>query len=274
MLHSGPPLKSAISSTLQDIDPQFSPDGRRIAFGSDRSGKGNDIWVANPDGTNAVQLTEGGDRWRGSPRWSPDGRWIAFDGESEDRHWDIFVVDAAGGQPRRLTPYPSDEHLPSWSRDGRWIYFSSNQTGRFEIWRMPSAGGRGVQVTDKGGFKPCESWDGRNLYYDKYEGTALFVRSLSGGQERQILGLESVSSRSFVVMEDGVYYITRDVEGGPDFYKLIFLDLATKERRVLNRFESRNPFGLCVSPDRKTFLYAGTAPGSTGVDLMLIENFR
>ena len=88
--------------------------------------------------------------------------------QSENGHWDIFVVDAAGGQSRRLTPYPSDELQPSWSRDGSWIYFSSSRTGQSEVWRMPAGGeGKGEQVTDKGGHYPLESWDGKTIYYSK-----------------------------------------------------------------------------------------------------------
>jgi Tol biopolymer transport system component len=272
-LGAGAPRKSAISSTRQDYDAQFSPDGRKIAFASDRSGRGGEVWVSNGDGTNPVQLTDGVYRGRGSPRWSPDSRWIAFDGQSEDGHWDIFVIDAAGGQPRRLTPYPTDEHLPSWSRDGKWIYFSSNRTGRFEVWRMPSTGGEGMQVTDNGGYTAFESWDGKNLYYVKYEAeNLLFTRSLSGGPERQILG--SVFSRNFFPVEDGVFYVARASKDVPRIFELSHLDVASGRSRVLNRFEGGSVFALSVSPDRKTFLYSGTAPESTGTDLMLIENFR
>ena len=74
------------SSTELEWGPQFSPDGKRIAFESDRSGP-QEIWVANPDGTHAIQLTHFG-RHSGSPSWSLDGRWISFDAynsESGDR---------------------------------------------------------------------------------------------------------------------------------------------------------------------------------------------
>jgi Tol biopolymer transport system component len=266
---AGAPTKNFISSTLRDYNPQFSPDGKRIAFSSNRSGT-HEIWVSNRDGSNPVQFTDGLARYQGTPRWSPDSRWIAFDSQGEDEHWDIYVIDAAGGQPRRFTPYPSDEAVPSWSRDGKWVYFASNRSGRHEIWRIPAAGGESVQVTDNGGYVAFESWDGKTLYYTKDTGAGgpLFAKSLAGGPERQIL--DSVVSRAFVVVEDGIYHIARtDKEGA---YPLQFFDFATGKSRVLTTIEGQREPGLAVSPDRKTVLFSVSKP--INYDLMLIENFR
>ena len=73
----------AISSTKWDIAPQFSPDGHRVAFASSRSGT-LEIWVADPDGSNAVQLTSMGAA-PGFPRWSPDGNSIVFHSDPQGR---------------------------------------------------------------------------------------------------------------------------------------------------------------------------------------------
>ena len=58
-----------VASSFADYGPSFSPDGRRIAFESSRSGEAEEIWVADPDGSNMVQLTGGPVDWRGEPRW-------------------------------------------------------------------------------------------------------------------------------------------------------------------------------------------------------------
>ena len=259
-----------LSSTHSELDPQFSPDGKRIAFSTNRSGKGSELWAANKDGTNLVRLTEGTGRMLGSPRWSPDSRWIAFDAQGEDGHWDIYLIDAAGGQPRRLTPQPSDEVLPSWSRNGKWIYFTSNSSGRYEVMRMPDGGGESVQITHDGGFEAWESWDGKTLYYTKRSGSPLFARPLAGNEERQIL--ESVRLLSFAVVENGIYHIVRRGPRGSFGFEIRFLDLATGKDQVLNSVDLRPVQGLTVSPDRKTILYSAVA--ASNADLMLVENFR
>ena len=269
---AGGAAKNFISSTLFDANPQFSPDGKRIAFASNRAGGGIEIWVCSQNGSNPVQLTNGLGRHQATPRWSPDSRQIVFSSQGEDGHWDTYVIDAAGGQPRRLTPYPSDEHVPSWSRDGQWIYFASNRSGDFEIWRIPAAGGESVQVTDNGGYAALESWDGKTLYYTKDPSfvlsAPLFAKPLAGGSEWQIL--DSVVSWAFFVVENGIYHIARADKDGA--YPLQFFDFTTRKSRLLTRIESQPFLGLTVSPDRKTVLFSVSKP--INHDLMLIENFR
>jgi len=105
-----------IESTRLDTNPQYSPNGSRIAFTSERTGK-YQIWVADADGSTATQLTHR-DAWFGSPRWSPDGRYIAYDGvDGPDRKGDVYVMPAGGGAERRITPEASHEQVPSWSRE-------------------------------------------------------------------------------------------------------------------------------------------------------------
>jgi len=117
-----------VSSTQNEYAARLSPDGRRIAFVSDRSGP-EEIWVANADGSQPVQLTSFG-WYSDAPCWSPDGRWIAFESHSLEGRWDIWVMDAAGGTPRQLTKGPGSFHVPSFSHDGRWVYFYGTLAGQ------------------------------------------------------------------------------------------------------------------------------------------------
>ena len=145
-----------LSSTRTDCNPQYSPDGTKIAFESSRSGT-SEIWVSEADGSNAYQLTSLGAPVSGFPRWSPDGKQIVFHSRPKGQA-DIFAIDVAGGMPRQLTDNSSDEITPSWSRDGRWIYFSSRRAGELaEIWKIPPQGGSAVRVTHAGGSVPFES---------------------------------------------------------------------------------------------------------------------
>ncbi len=260
-----------IVSSLIDYNPQFSPDGRRIAFESSRTGESEEIWVAEADGSNPVQLTHNLGRHQGTPRWSPDGRWIAFDSQGQDGHCDIYVMDANGGNPRRFTQGPGDEHMPFWSRDGKWVYFYSDRTNSYEIWRMPFAGpGRPVeeQVTRNGGYAGFESSDGATLFFTKGASSPLFALPLDGGPERQVL--EWVTLIAFFPVEDGIYYIGRRTEKGQ--YPLQFFRFSSGASEVLTNIDGVVYQGLAVSPDRTRILFSKTV--AYGANVMMIENFR
>lgn len=277
---AGPPT-TLIASTYADQDPQISPDGRQVAFKSNRtdSGAHRQIWVTDFTGGNPVRLTnfEAGS---GAPRWSPDGLRIVFHSDVNGNH-DIFVVDADGGAPRPLITDPTEELHPRWSGDGRWIYFCSLRSGEYQLWKMPVSGGEAIQVTRKGGLAAEESKDGAYLYYTKLESdTSLWRVPTAGGEEVQVI--ESlVSWNSFSVQSDGIYYVLRTPRAGPDaepqrpfqvrFYR--FADKATQTVASLEDYKE----GLSVSPDRRTLFFekiADRSPTKSGTDLMLIENFR
>lgn len=271
MLDNGVAARSPLSSTFMDTNPQFSPDGTRVAFTSNRSGT-SEVWVANRDGSNLVKLTES--RWSGTPRWSPDGKLIVYDSLLENGKWNVYVIGASGGHPRPAVADAADDSAPSFSRDGKWIYFESNRDKRAEIYRVPAIGGNAVRVTDDGGYVAFESVDGRSIYYTKtaphLAPTPLFVRALDGGMERKVL--DEVWCRGFLPVERGVYYIGSD--SGRRGLEIRLFDPATNRSTPVWKIERQvtgNSLGLTVSPDGKTFLYSSS---STTADLMLVEGFR
>jgi WD40 repeat protein len=144
-----------IASTQLEEAPQYSPDGRRIAFSSTRGTVAGEIWVCESDGSGCFQLTALGHSC-GTPRWSPDGGQVAFDAAAEG-HGDVYAIDVETRVPRRLTHTSAEEAVPSWSRDGRWIYFASDRSGSWQVWRMLAEGGTAVQVTRGGGFAAFET---------------------------------------------------------------------------------------------------------------------
>jgi Tol biopolymer transport system component len=109
-----------IASTRSEFNPQYSPDGKRIAFASDRSGN-IEVWMCEADGSNPVQVSDMGHS--GSPRWSPDSQRIVIDSVAADGNWQLFMANAHGGRPQRMTKNPANDMRPSWSQDGKWIYF-------------------------------------------------------------------------------------------------------------------------------------------------------
>jgi serine/threonine protein kinase/Tol biopolymer transport system component len=257
------------SSTGDDRNPQFSPDGKRIVFESRRLGKGSQLWVANADGTNPAPLEEGIEGIGGSPRWSPDSRWIVFDGQGEDGRSGISVVEAEGGRPRRLT---APGALPSWSQNGNWIYFTREGTWRIATpGGIPTAAATPEMITANGG-NPLESPDGKTLYYRNR--SVLLARPVQGGPEREVLNsMVPNAIHQYFPVKDGVYYIARPDPHRPFALEIRFRELATGKDKMLIPFEAQQGMGLSVSPDRKTILYSAALP-SDGDDLRLIKNFR
>ncbi len=255
--------KMLIGSTYEDRFPQYSPDGHRIAFQSNRSGN-VEVWTCDADASNCQQLTSFGGPVCGAPRWSPDGHWLALDSRSDGQP-EIYLIAADGGAPRRMTHHAANDILPSWSRDGRWIYFASDRGGRYELWKMPKEGGQALQVTRSGGYSSFESPDGRNVYYTKWVlngWSSLFRMPAEGGEEIQILPEAGVT---FSVTAKGIYF-------APDRKTIQFLDLATGKVSTLAALDKRMWGGLCVSPDDAYVVWSQTDRSSR--DLMLVEGFR
>ena len=260
---AGPP-SLFISSSRSEEAPQFSPDGSKIVFTTNRSGS-TEVWVCDRDGSNAVQLTSLGAGVTGSPHWSPDGKRIVFDSTTEGQ-FEIYDINSNGGPPRRLTDHPATDALASFSRDGRFIYFSSNRTGRYEIWRMPAGGGNLVQLTHNGGRNPVEVPGGGVIYYERL--AQLWKIASEGGEETKVL--DSVGFINYDVTDRGIYFIQR--QGTEERPVIRFYSFASKSVTPVVTLNCMIDVGLTVARDGRSLLY--TQLDNAGSDLMLIENFR
>ena len=258
--------KILVASNRISETPQYSPDGRKLAFQSNRSGEMG-IWTCDADGSNCVELTAFGNTTGGTPRWSPDSQWIAFDsrvaGQSQ-----IYVIQADGGGQRRMTNDSADDITPSWSRDGRWIYFASDRSGRMETWKIPAAGGAPVEVTQAGGGPAFESVDGAFLYYFKYvvwgtDPAPLFRMPVEGGAEVSVLP-RVANWGSFGVAAKAIYFT-------PDGNTIQRLELSTRKLSTLASME-KGFYGLSVSPDEAFVVWSQFDRESR--ELMLVEGFR
>ena len=260
---SGDPTFPVIASTAFDTDMQFSPDGTRIAFASERSGH-SEIWVSNRDGSQANKLTSfaGGGRVRrvGSPAWSADGKLIAFDTQGTTTgKWNLHIVAADGGGPAKpLTSDAFNDVGPSWSIDGQWIYFGSDRTraGDWQIWKMPSSGGTAEQVTFGGGREPVVSWDGRRVYYAKPPPIqGIWAVPAEGGQEVQVVSRGR--ALNFDVAENGIFLM--DVSAKPQATVEMF-SFATQQLETVARLAPGVRFTPAayfrVTRDGSSMLYA------------------
>jgi len=254
------------ASTLHDEAADFSSDGKRIAFSSNRSGS-REIWVADITGDHALALTTFGGPVAGTARWSPDDRLIAFDARP-DGNSEVYVVPSGGGAIRQITKSPGDDGRPFWSPDGRSIYFSSDRSGQNQIWRVPADGGDPVQITKEGGTWGATTRDGQWIYYG------------SGATMGRIRRLHPDGSGDAVVVDGNIFAFTTTAHG------LWFVQIINTQGIVLRMFRFADnktidvakidfvptPVGMSVSPDERYVLL--TRPDTSGSDLFLVNGFR
>jgi Tol biopolymer transport system component/DNA-binding winged helix-turn-helix (wHTH) protein len=253
---------SSTSDTDQGPGPQFSPDGQKLAYMSDRSGT-MEIWIANRDGGNPFQLTAVGGA--GTPRWSPDSGAIVFDVGSNTGPKIVFV-NLRDAMPQTL----ADGVCPSFSRDGKWIYFASARLGDWQVWKVPSEGGSPVQVTRHGGHAALESIDGQWIFYAKnpMAEPEVWRIPVRGGEESPVPQVRPGTWASWQVTKHGILFV------GPSLghqAALSFYDFAHQRTTTLAVLK-RTPFWLGATTDGK--LVAFDQPGQEQSQAMLVDNFR
>ncbi len=138
-----------------DTSPSWSPDGAKLAFASDRDGD-YEIYVMNVDGTEVVRLTEN-EASDASPSWSPDGAKLAFTSD-RDGDYEIYVMNVDGTDVVRLTNNDASDGSPSWSPDGAQLAFHSDRDGGYEIYVMNADGSDVVRLTSNEAYDSGPSW--------------------------------------------------------------------------------------------------------------------
>jgi len=237
-----------------DSQPRFSPDGKKIAFLSDRSGAEN-VWLADADGSNPKQLSKGRNQLFCSPSWTPDGQYVLVSKSSESiGTFSLWMYHKDGGSGVHVGP--PDPPLPQpdsqepvrprqnklgavASPDGRYIYYSV-RTGSFgynttfPIWqvaRFDRESSETSTITNAQGsaMRPVLSPDGKSLIFaTRHETkTALRVRDLETGEERWLLYP--------VTRDDQESRATRDIMPGYAFMpdgKSLIVPIGGKIHRV------------------------------------------
>ena len=261
---------SALVSEKGDkMRPELSPDGKKIAFESNRLGFW-DIWTCDVNLAACDQVTSLHGT-AGRARWSPDGRSIAFEFHPRERS-EIYIAEVPGGMPHLVPTITGADNLsPSWSSDGRWLYFASKRGSEaFQIWRIPAQGGSPTRLTNNGGISPVESSDGRFLYYCKFEQGGIWRMPVGGGDETEVLSdVEGGAWPNWALSPEGIYFLP-----SRKFPKatIEFFEFATGKTFPIWRLEREVGWGLGLSRDGKSIVYLQNEFAES--DIMLVKNFR
>jgi Tol biopolymer transport system component len=223
-----------IASSRQERHPRYSPEGKKIAFISLRSGNWQ-LWVCDSDGANTVQLTSFERGEVRKPEWSNDGREIEFKSNAEGS-FRYYAIDASGGVPRKLDASTvsvaarlSDTAQVARSPDGRFLYFGRDGS----IWREPAKGG--------------------------------------ADSARKLFSFDGIIPEAGLAVDRwGVYFVAKPSSERPG--EMMFYRFPNGPVSRVEGVESPSFYGSSVSPDGRYLLY--TKFTATGSDLMLVEDFR
>jgi Tol biopolymer transport system component len=256
---------SRLNPSLQsDTDPQFSPDGQKIVFASDRSGS-SEIWTSRADASGLTQLTHERKASSGGLAWSPDGTRVAF-----ARMGRIFLLAVTGGGLRDTGEWGGH---PTWSRDGEWIYFFTTRTGQGEIWKLPAGGGAAMPVIRGGVLVARESFDGRSLYFSKLREKGVWRVPIGGGAAVRVVdSLAPEMAGYWAVAREGIYWMRLNSR---KTWELVFYNEGTKRESVVPGVQGQPAawaWGMALGPDGRSLVLADMLV--RGADVMLVENFR
>ncbi|HTL04531.1 MAG TPA: amidohydrolase family protein [Gemmatimonadales bacterium] len=186
------------SGIAHDMEPRFSPDGKRIVFVSDRSGDDN-LWILSLDGKDTLQLTKGVDNAYLSPEWTPDGDYIVAAKEtpfSSNRLWLYNVHGGHGLQLSGSAPSTLRQMGPAFGPNGRYIWFEQRAGAwqynavmpQYQIAIYDRETGTRTTMSSRYGsaFRPALSPDGKWITFGSRHDaeTGLRIRELASGEEK------------------------------------------------------------------------------------------
>ena len=236
-------------STANEAQPRYSPDGRLLAFRSERSGA-SEIWLADADGGNPRQLTHIGASIAGYPRWSPDSNFLVVHARRPDEG-QIYTIRAADGVIRQITNESPGFADASFSRDGKTIYMLRDRASAPQLYR--------ASVTTLAleplwqGCCAMEAPERDLLLYAKFEQRGIYSRALSGdvlkNPESRLLEDYAPLHARFAPVDDGIYYVGCTPSGQPRAFR--FYSFASGQSVDIAPTPPNYSADISVSPDQQ-----------------------
>jgi Tol biopolymer transport system component len=269
LLHPNAAPAQMYTSTLEQNAAQYSPDGKRVAFDSARSGLWS-VWMADTDGNNLVQISHEGPA--GFPRWSPDSQKVAFQMKDRNGLVGVYLADVSDRVPHKLATNVHETTDPEWSHDGKWIYFRGYEGVGHQFYRCPVQGGdAAILAASQDIIEPIESADGKILYFPSRNVNALIMMlplDRADAAPQPVAGMPNLSvEHQWAVVTSGIYFVPQTAPRTICFY-----DFATGHTREIFKTDRELSDGISVSPDGRYMLYSQLDENNSNI--MLVNNFH
>jgi Tol biopolymer transport system component len=227
-----------------NLVPAWTPDGKRIAFISNKEGPQNLFWRL-ADGSGGLERLTTSENTNVPHSWSPDGQLLAYVEVNPTTGYDIWVLRMSDRKAQPFLRTPFNESVPRFSPDGRWLAYISNESGRAEIYVQPYPGPGGKwQISTEGGTEPVWNRNGRELFYrsgDKMMAVDITAQpSFSAGKPRLLFEgryeQAPITSPNYDVSSDGQRFLmlkpTEQEQAAPTQINVVLNWFEELKRRV------------------------------------------